>query len=450
MSTSTGVQRIRQQQARELQAKTGMPYAAALRQITQPTDEASTPPPRAKAFATAENAPWKLLWGHRVSFADPRCEGEGKVPHHFLALVLPPAPGSRAKPWRLRVLPTGRQEPIIVDGRRWKLSPDPFNVDTARYDFDKGPTPPTALMTRNMLRKRLRTEPAKGQQAAGVLDYKHGPTVELYYTGDTVPLPELKGKHATAWQRNRTCADCGKYRDLPWELLGATGLRVCPACRDGRALRTWREAKLAFVEQVRSWAAGVLADPAAALTVYETGYQRPTRVRLVDLTGAVLFTSDAMQPPQRSWSDAEEAYVCADADLEREWAQAYGELCDAVRGRRLIGLSEGYRYQPEEWWTTTIEDLGLEPLPGTIAKQDWMNRYAVGWLAEPTHRDHYSLLRGLQQFDLDNGHPAWPRQALQDRSPDGLIANARNLLAAMATGTAPGIDEAPSSEETAQ
>jgi hypothetical protein len=189
---STNVQRTRQQQARRIADATGMSYTAALREVPPP--EAVTPPRRAAARPThvnAEDLNWERTWGHTLHFADPAREAEGQVPHHFAALVLPPEPGSRRKPWRLRLLPRGRQVPIVVDARRWKILPDPARLEQPpHYDYRRGDQLPAVLMTPRMLRKRLRKEPAKGQHSAGVLDSKWG-AAELYYTEDAVDLADL-------------------------------------------------------------------------------------------------------------------------------------------------------------------------------------------------------------------------------------------------------------------
>jgi hypothetical protein len=445
---STNVQRTHQQRARRLAEETGMPYTAALRQSAAP---GAAPTPAAAKTAGEDGAHWRLLWGHHLTFADPAKEAEGQIPHHFAGLVLPPAPGSRAKPWRLRVLPTGRSEPITIDGRRWMPSPAPARLAKARFDYDKGRPLPAVLMTPNMLRQQLRAEPAKGQQPAGVLDGPHGAVTPVYYIRDAVPLPELKGKRATAWQRNRTCADCGKWRDRPWELLGDTGIRVCPDCRDDRALRLWQDAKRAFAARARDWAKDVLADSNAVLLAF-TGDVNSYRahVRLADTTGQLLFASDALREPERTWSDAADDYL-PDVDAEDAWTREYRAFTAALEGRRILYISHSTYsdIRPESWWAGIVGDLRLEP-PAAPAETDVLTRYAAGWAATPEGRSPHILASDLWRFDLD--HQALRTQAWPFGSSgiDQLIAQAAAVLADMAHGTAPGLDQAPDEQETDQ
>lgn len=452
---STKVQRTHQQQARRLADETGMPYTAALRQTASET-EATSPTTAAKptSFLNAENAAWERLWGRHVAFADPAREVEGAVPHHFYGLVLPPAPGSRAKRWRLRVLPTGRTEPITVDGRRWRLTPHPATVDAVqRYDFDKGPRPPEVLMTPNMLRKRLRTEPTRGQHPAGVLDGDWG-SAKLYYIHDTTPLPELTGKRATVWQRNRTCVNCGKQRELVWPLLGDTGKRTCPDCKLEVAQQVWRERKQASCEQVQAWAAGALDDANAVLLLVHTDHGPKARDgvaswstwRTTDLaTGEVLFESDAFNAPVRRWDADQHRHVNVYPDGKEAWIRDYRGLDAALTGRRIILVSRSYRFESpraERWWSLTVDNLELELMRHVIAPGDDLNDRARPWFTTLPDETS-SVLSDLRCFG-DDTRRSWalPEYAggMYHGSLDELTTIATQILADMAGGRAPGIE----------
>jgi hypothetical protein len=444
---STNVQRTRQQQARRIADATGMSYTAALREVPPP--EAVTPPRRAAARPThvnAEDLNWERTWGHTLHFADPAREAEGQVPHHFAALVLPPEPGSRRKPWRLRLLPRGRQVPIVVDARRWKILPDPARLEQPpHYDYRRGDQLPAVLMTPRMLRKRLRKEPAKGQHSAGVLDSKWG-AAELYYTEDAVDLADLKGKAATAWQRNRTCAECGKTRELPWPVFGLDGERVCPDCQTTRALRTWFEHKQAHCQQAQDWARGVLRDDAAVLVAFGGDVNhRMGQVRVVGTAGRRLFTADGMDRPLREWSDEEGRYVCVDPDGEAAWARAFGEFVSVLEGRRLVYVGEGTYvsdHDPSQWWSAFVDDFGLEPLPHTIAEHDRMADHVKGWIAlpPPVIPSITSALGDFQPGNRGNYYRSWTGKTRTDHGVDGLIEAALALLGDMAAGAAPGLE----------
>jgi hypothetical protein len=464
MSTTNGVQRTHQQQARRLADETGMPYTAALRQTAAETEAATPPKPASQpqAFVNAENTAWERLWGRHVAFADPAREVEGAVPHHFYGLVLPPAPGSRAKRWRLRVLPTGRTEPITVDGRRWRLNPRPADLGGApRYDFDKGPRPPEGLMTPNMLRKRMRAEPAKGQHPAGVLDGDWG-SAKLYYIHDTTPMPELKGKRATVWQRNRTCVNCGKQRDLVWPLLGDTGKRTCPDCELAVAQQVWRERKRDSCAQVQAWAADVLGDANAVLLLVHADHGPKARFevatwrtwRVTDLaTGEVRFESDAFNAPLRGWDSNRLRAVSTYPDGQEAWIRDYRALDAALAGRRIILVSRDLwpgEPKAERWWSLTVDNLELEPMRHVIAPGDDLDHRARPWFATlPDQPDRTtSVLSGLRDFTDDTRGHALPEYAggMYHGSLEELTAIATQALADMASGAAPGLESGEDQE----
>jgi hypothetical protein len=268
-----------------------------------------------------------------------------------------------------------------------------------------------------MLRQHRR-QPADGQKPVACYWSGHD-YVALYREADAVDMPPLSPGRQRAYDRNRTCAECGKRSLDPWE-LGEDRKRYCPACQDPVHQRMWEQARAADRPTIAAWARDVLADRNVILGA-SMGPQWYREVHVVDLAGAVLL----------------DAKIRFSTRADPEWLAK--EHFAGTVSPDDPGIVERVRElasrRPVTWWPTTdlrrlaveFDDLG-RPVAGPVSTADgdrfgpWYDRWA-GKIAGGSYR---------YQPRLANQPPPW--------DPREQIAEMRRILAEMAAWTPPAAD----------
>lgn len=183
--------------------------------------------------------------------------------------------------------------------------------------------------------KRRRKQPADGQKP--VAQYWSGHEyVPLYKAADAVDMPPLSPGRQRVYDRNRTCAECAKKRQDPFE-VGVDGKRYCSPCQDIVAKRAWDECRARDRVAAAAWAREVLADENVVLAATKSD-SWCRHVRVEDLAGTVII----------------DAPVRYHLSTDPEVLAAVPELADSVSpldvADRLVELAGRRRIA---WWGTT-------------------------------------------------------------------------------------------------